>query len=370
LERQLAYWQRQLAGAPAVLELPSDRPRPAVQRFRGAVQPIALSAALTAQLQHLARQASATLFMVLLAAFNTLLHYRTGQNDIVVGTDVANRNCAEVEGLIGFFVNLLALRTDLSGNPTFQEVLTRVREVVLEAYAHQDLPFDQVVEALRPMRQASHDPLVQVLFVLQNVLRAPLELPNLHVHLLDLDREVTRFDFALFMEETAQGLSRRWQYRTDLFNTTTMARLAEDFVTLLHNIVAQPQARLHRLDLLMATAQGPLNPEKKQHDEINRQKFIRAVGRSNVQEQTREEAVNQYLWNLMSKAFHPPARLRMCSPPLVQMSHGTLCRTPCALPSPNSVPTPIWSSRRRRNRMRAAIRGASPLPSGTRRASM
>ena len=164
LEDQLSYWKKQLAGAPALLQLPTDRPRPAVQSYRGAVQSIELSQELTQGLQALSARQGVTLFMTLLAVFQTLLYRYTGQNDIVVGSPIANRNRAEIEGLIGFFVNTLVLRTDLSGNPTFKELLTRVRETALGAYTHQDLPFEKLVEELHPQRSLSRSPLVQVLF--------------------------------------------------------------------------------------------------------------------------------------------------------------------------------------------------------------
>ncbi len=185
LEEQLSYWKEQLAGAPAVLELPTDKPRPAVQSFRGARQFSALSKNLSQALNELSRRDGATLFMMLLAAFQALLMRYSGQEDISVGTDVANRNRAETEGLIGFFLNHLVLRTDLSGNPTFRELLGRVREVALEAYAHQDVSFHKLVEALKPERSQSHTPLFQILFVLQNAPTVPLRLTGLTLSQLD-----------------------------------------------------------------------------------------------------------------------------------------------------------------------------------------
>ena len=168
LEAQLAYWREQLAGAPAVLELPSDRPRPPVQSVRGATQRFVLPRALSQALRQLSRQEGATLFMTLLAAFQVLLARYTGQDDIVVGSPIAGRTHTELEDLIGFFVNTLVLRTNLAGDPTFRELLGRVRAVTLEAYAHQDVPFERLVEELQPQRDLSRAPLVQVLFVLQN----------------------------------------------------------------------------------------------------------------------------------------------------------------------------------------------------------
>ncbi|RMF36691.1 MAG: non-ribosomal peptide synthetase, partial [Chloroflexi bacterium] len=167
LEEQLAYWKQQLSGSPPVLELPTDRPRPPVQSFRGAHRPFMLPRPLSQAIKALCRREGVTPFMLLLAAFQTLLHRYTGQDDISVGTPIANRNRAEIEGLIGYFANTLVLRTDLSGDPPFRELLKRVREVALGAYAHQDLPFEMLVDALQPERDLSHTPLFQVMFVLQ-----------------------------------------------------------------------------------------------------------------------------------------------------------------------------------------------------------
>ncbi len=174
LAEQLSYWKRQLAGAPPVLELPTDRPRPATQTYRGAQQCWVFDPQLLPALEQLSRQEGVTLFMTLLAAFQTLLYRYSGQEDIVVGTPIAGRQRLETEELIGLFVNTLVLRTDLSGNPTFRELLGRVREVTLGAYAHQDLPFEKLVEELNPQRNLSYAPLFQVMLVLQNAPQIPL----------------------------------------------------------------------------------------------------------------------------------------------------------------------------------------------------
>ncbi|WP_407892105.1 condensation domain-containing protein, partial [Scytonema sp. NUACC26] len=256
LEAQLVYWQRQLSGCP-VLQLPTDRPRPAIQTFQGATQSFSLSHNLTEGLKALSRQEGATLFMTLLAVFKTLLHRYSGQDDIVVGTDIANRNRAEIEGLIGFFVNLLVLRTNFGGNPSFRQLLSRVRQVALDAYAHQDLPFSKLVEELRPERNLSFTPLFQVLFVLQNAPMPALELQDLTLNPLEVDNKTAKFDLALFMKETELGLVGVWKYSTDLFDTSTLAYLTGHFEALLNNIVAQPDAQINTLDLLY-------NFEKKQ----------------------------------------------------------------------------------------------------------
>lgn len=250
LESQMSYWQKQLDGAPAVLELPTDHPRPAVQTFRGATYSFELSQKLSVALKSLSQQEGSTLFMTLLAAFKTLLGRYTGQEDIVVGSPIANRNRAEIEGLIGFFVNTQVLRTNLGGNPTFKELLTRVREMALGAYAHQDLPFEQLVEKLQPQRDLSHTPLFQVMFVLQNAPMSALELPGLTLSPLAVESGSAKFDLTLFMTETAQGLVGSLQYNTDLFESSTISRMVGHLTTLLSGIVANPHQRLKELPLL------------------------------------------------------------------------------------------------------------------------
>ncbi|MHC5718234.1 MAG: condensation domain-containing protein, partial [Nostoc sp.] len=225
LETQLAYWKQQLGNNLPVMQL-SDRLRADIKTRRGGSQSFVIPSQESLALQTLSRQQGVTLFMTLLAGFQVLLQRYTNQDDIVIGTDVANRNLAETELLIGFFVNLLVLRTDLSGNPTFRELLGRVRQVALGAYAHQDLPFDELVKALQPERNLSNiPPLFQVLFVLQNAPMPPLELPGLTLSLLKIEHQVARFDLALFITETEQGISGKWQYNSDLFDATTITRM-------------------------------------------------------------------------------------------------------------------------------------------------
>ncbi|MBI4524350.1 MAG: hypothetical protein HY695_11130 [Deltaproteobacteria bacterium] len=221
---QLSYWKRVLRDIPPVLELPTDRPRTAVQTVRGARQYFAVSESLSAGLKSLGNRHKVTLFMVLLAAFQTLLHRYTGQTDIVVGSPVAGRNHSELEGLIGFFLNMLVLRTDMSGNCTFRGLLVRIREVCLEAYAHQDLPFEKLVEELRPDRDLRHNPLFQVAFSLQNTPTFPLELAGLTVDELEVDIGIARFDIELIMMEGENGLRGYVNYKTDLFNAGTIDR--------------------------------------------------------------------------------------------------------------------------------------------------
>jgi amino acid adenylation domain-containing protein len=250
LESQLGYWKQQLGGAPALLELPTDRPRPAVQTFRGAHQSFALSKEVTEALITLSQRQGATLFMTLLAAFETLLHRYTGQADICVGTPIANRNRAEIEGLIGLFVNTLVLRTDMSGNPSFEDVLSRIREVALGAYAHQDVPFEQLVEALQPSRDLSHTPLFQVMFVLQNAPMPSLKLQGLTLAPLAVESATAKFDLTLSLENSEQGLTGAWEYNKDLFDAATIVRMSGHFQTLLEAIVTNPQQRVSQFPLL------------------------------------------------------------------------------------------------------------------------
>ena len=249
-EEQLAYWTKQLAGTPAFLELPVDKPRPAVQTFNGAYHSTVLPTRLGDSLNDLSRREGATLFMTLLAAFQTLLSRYTNREDILVGTPIANRTRAEIEGLIGFFVNTLVMRTDLSGNPTFRELLRRVREVSLEAYAHQDLPFERLVEELNPERSLSHTPLFQVLLAVQNMPKSFLTLPALELQDFSLDRKTSKFDLSLYIGESVKGPTVTFEYNNDLFEAATIARMAEHFQTLLEAIVSNPEQRIAELPML------------------------------------------------------------------------------------------------------------------------
>jgi len=249
LEVQLDYWKQQLSGA-AQLELSTDHPRPPIQTFRGSRHTFALPSNLTERVKTLSRQQGVTNFMFLVAAFKVLMHRYTDQDDIVVGTPIANRNRLEVESLIGFFANTLALRTDLSGNPTFIELLRRVREVCLAAYVHQDLPFERLVEELHLERDLSRNPIFQVMFVLRNASGQVLEMPGLTMSPLEVDSGTTHFDLILHMTETEHELSGELVYNTDLFEPDTIARMLEHFQTLLEGIVADPDQQLSNLPLL------------------------------------------------------------------------------------------------------------------------
>ncbi|HEX8474860.1 MAG TPA: amino acid adenylation domain-containing protein [Pyrinomonadaceae bacterium] len=250
LESQLAYWKRQLGGDLPVLELPTDRARPPMQTFRGTTKFFQMPGALVDALKLLSQQESVTLFMTLLAAFQTELHRYTGETDIIIGSGIANRNRIEIEELIGFFVNTMVLRTDLSGNPTLRELLSRVREASLGAYAHQDLPFEQLVEELQPKRDMSHAPIFQVAFVLQNAPMPALEISGLKISLLEIESETAKYDMTVSLEETADGLKGNIEYNTDLFDEATIERFITHYRTLLEAIVDSPDARLSDLPLL------------------------------------------------------------------------------------------------------------------------
>jgi acyl carrier protein len=249
LERQLEFWRRQLRPPLSTLELPADRQPPAEPTARGRDHLFRLGPEIAGPLAELSQQQGTTLFMAMLAAFTTLLYRLTGETDVIVGTDVANRNWEETEGLIGFFVNLLVLRTDLSGSPTFRQLLDRVRATALESYAHQDLPFDQLVSELRLERGSGTTPLVDVLFVFQNAPVAPLELPGLRLRPLEIDYRVSRFNLGLFMDEADGELSGRFTYRTDLFSPAAIERLAGRLRALLAGLVADPDRPIDELDL-------------------------------------------------------------------------------------------------------------------------
>ncbi|MGD2147544.1 MAG: condensation domain-containing protein, partial [Anaerolineae bacterium] len=250
LEAQLSYWRKQLAGSPALLNLPTDRPRPAVQTHRGARESLRLPQPLSESLKRLSRHEGATLFMTLLAAFQVLLYRYSGQEDIVVGTPIAGRNRVEIEGLIGFFVNTLVMRADLSGNPTFRELLGQEREVCLEAYDHQDLPFERLVQELRPERSMSHSPVFQVMFAHQNVPRGAVALSELTVSRVGVEGETAKFELGLSIDERAEGLGATVEYSTDLFDAATIKRMLGHYRRLLEGIVSDPDQRISFLPLL------------------------------------------------------------------------------------------------------------------------
>jgi amino acid adenylation domain-containing protein len=250
LEKQLGYWKEQLKGAPALLELPSERLRPASQSYRGARETAVFPLSLLRRLEALSREEGASLFMTLLAAFQTLLCRYSGQEDIAVGSPIAGRNRVEVEGLIGFFINMLVLRSDLSGNPTFRELLGRVKEVALEAYAHQDLPFERLVEELHPERNLSYSPLFQVLFTVQDTPSEPARLGALEMRSEFIHTGTSKFDLSVEMAAGPDGLEAAVEYSTDLFGRKMICRLLDHFRVLLEGIVAAPEQRIMTLPLL------------------------------------------------------------------------------------------------------------------------
>jgi amino acid adenylation domain-containing protein len=259
LDRQLEYWEEQLDGAPPMIELPADRPRPAVQNYNGAREKFTLPKALVEELKALSKREGVTLFMTLLAAFDVLLYRYTGQEDVVVGTPVAGRTRRELEGLIGFFVNTLVLRTDLSGNPTFEELLGRVQETALGAYAHQEVPFERLVEELQPERDLSKSPLFQVMFVLQNTPMPSLVLPSLILSPLDIDSGTAQFDLTLSLFEVGGEILGRIEYSTDLFDAGRIVQMIEHFQTLLEGVVSESDRPLSAL---------PLQTEREWHQSV------------------------------------------------------------------------------------------------------
>jgi non-ribosomal peptide synthetase component F/alpha-ketoglutarate-dependent taurine dioxygenase/NRPS condensation-like uncharacterized protein len=272
IEKHLSYWKKQLANLP-VVELPTDHQRPEFQTFRGTRQYLHLPKELSEEIAVLNRSLGVTLFMTLVAAFKTLLHYYAKQDDIIVGTDIANRN-ADTEELIGFFVNQLVLRTDLSGDPTFQELLGRVLSITLAAYDYQDMPFDQLVLALNPERELNRTPLFQSKFVLQNAPMPPLELDGLTFSILEVDSGTTKFDLLLSMWETEQGLSGKLEYSTDLFNASTIARMLADYETILRIIVAQPNIKLTTIKEFLVAADKQREASKlEEFKQARRHKF-------------------------------------------------------------------------------------------------
>jgi amino acid adenylation domain-containing protein len=250
LARHLAYWKRQLDGAPLELELPSDRPRPAARTDGGARVYFNLPGKLVRSVAGLSKKPGVTLFMTLLAAFDVLLHRCTGLEDLLVGTPIANRTKPELEDLIGFFANTLVMRADLSGDPTFLEILQRTCKTALDAYAHQDMPFDRLVEELHPARDLGRTPLIQVAFALQNTPAKPLQLPGVEAERIEVQTGTAKFDLLLNMTETPGGLSAWFEYSTDLFERETVARMAQHFGVLLEAIAADPGRRLSELPLL------------------------------------------------------------------------------------------------------------------------
>jgi tyrocidine synthetase-3 len=274
LAEQLAYWRRQLDGAPPLIHLPTDHPRPPVQGFRGDRHDFVLPAELTERLRGLSRGEDCTFFMTSLAAFHTLLHHYSGDDDVLVGAPISYRNWGEIEGLIGFFVNTLVYRTRFAGDPTFRELLARVRGVVLEAFAHQHVPFEKLVEELQPVRSPGYQPLYQVGMVLQPPGSEGVEEEGLRVHPLAHDVETTQFDLNLSMVEAPQGILCQLQYSIDLFEKVTIVWMAEQLVRLLEQVERNPDLRVSEVKALLAQADRQRwSAVKEQIGENHRQSF-------------------------------------------------------------------------------------------------
>jgi amino acid adenylation domain-containing protein len=250
LETQLAYWRSRLDGAPPVLALPTDRPRPAVRTLRGAVHQVLLPDALADRIRMLSQREGATVFMTMLAAFQCLIVHYSDQLDVVIGTDVAGRNDVRTEDLVGFFVNLLVLRTDLSGNPAFQECISRARETALGAYSHQEVPFDRVVEELRPKRSRAYYPLVQVLFSQRNTPQRTQAIPGVAVSAFELGCN-SIMDLYVSFADTPRGFACVWVYNSDLFDADTIIRMADLYRATLEEASANPGVRLNELRSLL-----------------------------------------------------------------------------------------------------------------------
>ncbi|MHC5779062.1 condensation domain-containing protein [Nostoc sp.] len=284
LESQVNYWKQQLSGSLAVLQLPSDRPRAAIQTFTGKKQFFTFPKALKEAVNNLNRQEGVTQFITLLTVFKTLLYCLTNQEEIIVGSPVVGRTRREIEKLIGFFLNTLVLRTNLSGELTFRELLGRVREVALGAYAHQDLPFEKLVEGLQPERNLSHNPLFQVMFILQNAPIPTIELPGLTLRPLEADSGTSKFDLKLSIWENSEGFSGSLEYKTDLFDTTSIARMISHFEIILWYIVKQPDMRVNELAKILATSdreQQLIKEQELEHTSLQKLKLTKrkAIGR-------------------------------------------------------------------------------------------
>jgi amino acid adenylation domain-containing protein len=255
LAAQLDYWKQQLSGSLPILQLPTDRSRPPIQTHRGSYQFFELPQHLAADLHSLSQRAGVTLFMTCLAAFQTLLYRYSGQEDIIIGTPISGRNRTEIEGSIGCFINTLALRTNLEHNPSFQELLSRVQQVALAAYAHQDLPFEKLIEELNPARDLSRSPLFQAMFIFENNPRDNWALPGLAITPIALPSTISNFDITLDLQATATGIKGGIEYNTDLFDATTIERMIGHFQILLAGIVANPAQRIAELPLLTPAEQ-------------------------------------------------------------------------------------------------------------------
>ncbi|NPD22307.1 condensation domain-containing protein, partial [Corallococcus exiguus] len=341
LERQLSWWKQQLAGAPAHLDLPTDKPRPSVRDHRGASVPVRVPAATWEMLKTLAWQEGVTPFMLLLAAFQVLLHRHSGEEDLSVGAPIAGRSRPETQGLIGFFVNTLVLRTRLEGNPSFRELLQRVRETTLGAFAHQEVPFEKLVEQLRPARELGRSPLFQVMLVLQPDPLPALSLPGLTLDPVELESRTAPFDLKLSLAESAQGLAGSLEYATDLFEPATVVRLLGHLRQLLEGVLARPEQRIAELPLLTEAerhqvlvawndTRAPLPADTCIHHlfeaQVARKPESPALGFEGAWLSYREleERSNQLAWHLRSLGVGPEVRVGLCAERSLELVVGLL----------------------------------------------
>ena len=258
LESYRTYWEQQLSGIPSIHDLPLDCIRPQVQDGKGKIVRGELPKELNGQLQKLAQDNDCTLFMLLQTAFSVLLYRQSNNEDILMGTPIANREQNEVANLIGFFVNTLVLRSDLSGNPGFTELLIRNKAMLLDAYEHQQMPFEQLVEMLQPQRSLNHSPLFQIMFVLQNNERETLELPGLQIKGLEMERTTAKFDLTLSISETERGIYCNWEYASSIFEEGTIQALADRFELLLQGIVENPDIEVDKLAIITPEEESKL----------------------------------------------------------------------------------------------------------------
>jgi amino acid adenylation domain-containing protein len=342
LEQQTAFWREHLSGAPALLELPTDRPRPPVQRYAGAVVPVALSAELAGQLRALAQAHGTTLFAVLLAGWSLLLSRLSGQDDVVVGAPVANRQRREVEALVGFFVNTLALRTRFAEPLTVSGLLAQVRETTLAAFAHQELPFEQVVEAVQPARSLSHSPLFQVMLSLNNTPGGDaLALPGLTLSQVRSEHTIAQFDLSLSLNDGGAGLHGGIDYAVDLFDRSTVERFAGHFVTLLEAMVASDAQAVATLPIMTAAQQAQVlegfNATATEYpkDALIHQLFEAQVdarpdalavrdGSRSLSYGELEASANRLAHELIARGVGPDARVAICVERSVEMVVGLL----------------------------------------------
>ncbi len=329
LEQQLSYWRDQLSQSLAPLELPTDRSRPSVQTFVGATESKVLPKYMTAALEEISRQAGTTMFMTMLAAFQTQLHLYTNRRDIVVGTATASRTRVEIEGLIGFFTNTLVMRTDFSGNPSFQEILAQVRETSLGAMAHQDLPFEKIVEELEPKHDLSYSPLFQVGFLYEEASSQPFKLPGLRVGSFDIDEGSAKWDLSLALTDNPQGISAYLEYNKDLFDAATIQRMLGHLEHLLEQIIKNPGVKLSELCLLTEPEWDQLVVQYN----ATKQEFPYEVCFHNLFEQQAERSpgalalccgseelsyaelnakANQLAYHLMAAGIGPEKRVALC----------------------------------------------------------